>query len=289
MFFPANDCWLIPLKPTIVTLHDIAPVTVLKKYHKSKFDLIQVKLQHLFARFFAKKIVTVSNYSAGQLQTHLKIPHNKIEVIYNGISTPDSHTVSIRKPLLNTPYILYVGGFDKRKNLERLLVAYKTALMKNIHVKLVLIGKSGNNSRLYFNMPDLVSKYDLNENVLILNNVNDKDLWNYYYNARFFVFPSIIEGFGFPVLEAMSLNCPVLCSNATSIPEIAGDAAVYFDPLDTEDITAKLQELAVNDSLRQKVREQGQKQILKFSWNKSAHHVIRLIKETLKTTSGGKA
>ena len=85
MFFPANDCWLIPLKPTIVTLHDIAPVTVLKKYHKSKFDLIQVKLQHLFARFFAKKIVTVSNYSAGQLQTHLKIPHNKIEVIYNGI------------------------------------------------------------------------------------------------------------------------------------------------------------------------------------------------------------
>lgn len=149
---------------------------------------------------------------------------------------------------LHKPYILYVGNDYPHKNLKRLRLAFEKLKADGLNYELILITKF----------------------------VSEEELDNLYKNASLFVFPSLYEGFGLPPLEAMARGLPVASSNATCLPEILGDAAIYFNPLDINDITNQLKKVLAHESLRKKLIEKGFKQIKKYSWQKMAKETLKL-------------
>jgi len=153
------------------------------------------------------------------------------------------------KALPEKPYILYVGNAYPHKNLKRLNLAFEK----------------------------LVKEHNLDyELILITEFVSEEELDNLYKNAALFAFPSLCEGFGLPPLEAMARGVPVVSSNATSLPEILGDAALYFDPLDVDDIAEKIKKALTDENLRKKLIEKGLEQVKKYSWQKMAEETLEL-------------
>ena len=118
-------------------------------------------------------------------------------------------------------------------------------------------------------------------NRFIHANLSDDDLRQAYANAECFVFPSQYEGFGIPVLESFACNCPLVCSNASSLPEVAGDAAEYFDPLDADEMSAKILKVIEDETLRENLRAAGQERLKLFSWDKTAQETFDVYKRTL--------
>lgn len=152
------------------------------------------------------------------------------------------------KALPEKPYILYVGNAYPHKNLKRLNLAFEKIKQDGLNYELVLI----------------------------TDFVDDKELDNLYKNAALFVFPSLSEGFGLPPLEAMARGVPVVSSNATSLPEILGDAALYFNPLDINDMAEKIKKALLDENLRKKLVEKGFEQVKKYSWQKMAEKTLEL-------------
>lgn len=151
------------------------------------------------------------------------------------------------KELPKKPYILYVGNDYPHKNLKRLKLAFKKVVEDGLDYQLILITKF----------------------------VSEQELDNLYRNASLFVSPSLSEGFGLPPLEAMARGVPVVSSNATSLPEILGDAALYFNPLDINDMAEKIKKALTEENLRKKLIEKGFEQIKKYSWRKMAEETLK--------------
>lgn len=273
MFFPANDFWLFPFKRTVVTIHDMASYTYLYRYQKRLIDRLQIKLQAKRLRRVALSVITGSQYSLGQIRFITGVPHKKINVVPYGIRQ-DLFFINNRN---KSNYILYVGGFDKRKNLERLLKAYRKIINEGNNIKMILAGSSGENDKLYYNMESLIKENRLEGKAIIKYNPSDKELIELYNTALLLVMPSIIEGFGLPVLEAMACGCPVVCSHAASLPEVGGDAAVYFDPYDVDDMVQKIGMVLKDNKLRNKMIIKGKQQINKFSWDEAGRRVYKIL------------
>jgi len=149
---------------------------------------------------------------------------------------------------LHKPYILYVGNEYPHKNLKRLKLAFKKIIEDGLDYELVLITEF----------------------------VSEKELDKLYKNAALYVFPSLSEGFGLPPLEAMARGVPVVSSNAACLPEILGDAALYFDPLDIDDMARQIKKALLDKNLRKKLIKKGFEQIKKYSWKKMAEETLRL-------------
>ncbi len=278
MLFPANDFWLWPWTPTVVVVHDIAQATLLAEYRRGLFDAMQVKAQMLRLKYVAKAVATVSHYSAEKISRHCRIPSGDIRVIHNGVS--EKFTPPIGGGREN--FILYVGGFDRRKNLERLLDAFVRLRTLGYRGRLVLAGRSVSSGyrQLYYDMPALVKAKGISEGVEVIENPGDERIIGLYRTAKLFVFPSLVEGFGLPVLEAMACGCPVVCSNAASLPEVGGDAVRYFDPYDVTAMADAMEEVLSNKSLRAQMVEKGLKRVKLFSWERAGQEVYRILKET---------
>jgi len=152
------------------------------------------------------------------------------------------------KELPKKPYVLYVGNDYPHKNLKRLKLAFEKLRGDGLDYELVLITKF----------------------------VSEEELDNLYKNASLFVFPSLSEGFGLPPLEAMARGVPVVSSNATCLPEILGDAAVYFNPLDVDDMAEKIKKTLSNDGVKKALIRKGLEQIKKYSWEKMAEETLEL-------------
>lgn len=280
MFFPANDCWLWKAIPTVVALLDVAQFTTLYNHLPSWKDRLQIRLQMNRIGKVADKIITISEFSRKEIYKIAPGSKNKTEVVYCGLSEPFLNN-SVTKKSVKEPYILFVGGFDRRKNLERLLQAYKILLKKGHQEKLLLIGSSGDNMKLYYDMPALIHKYNLETMVEIKKGVPDDELVEYFANASVFVLPSIVEGFGFPVIEAQACGCPVVCSNAASLPEVGGDAAVYFDPSDVAAMAESIGRVLKDEPLAKKLRENGTVNCRRFSWSKAGEQVYTVLRSVL--------
>ncbi len=277
MFFPANDFWLWRAAPTVVALLDIAPATKLFQYLPSWRDRLQNRLQMKALGRITDKVITISKFSADSIAAHLPKVAHKLQVVYCGLSS--IFQLSEIKDMSSKPYILFVGGFDRRKNLERMLQAYKLLLARGRTEKLLLVGSAGENKKLYYDMPEMIAAHDLQKNVEIKSGVDDNQLVQLYGNARILVIPSLIEGFGLPVLEAMSCGCPVASSNAASLPEVGGDAVQYFDPYNIEDMANCMQRILTDHHLQQEMIARGHEQVKKFSWQKAGEQVYKLLKE----------
>jgi glycosyltransferase involved in cell wall biosynthesis len=218
----------------------------------------------------ADRIVTISRASADDMADVLGVPRARIDVVYPGGLLPGPATpepeLRRRLELGDAPIVLSVSARRRHKNLARLLRAF-AGIEAEPRPLLVLPGYTTEFE------DELVAESDrlgIRDRVRLLGWVSAADLEGLYAAAACFVFPSLAEGFGLPVLEALERGVPVACSNASSLPEVAGDAARYFDPLDADDMQRALEELLNDQALAARLAEAGRVQAKKFSWERSA-------------------
>lgn len=179
---------------------------------------------------------------------------------------------------LSETYLLYVGTLHPRKNLVRLVQAFARFLRSSMSsdLQLVLAGQKG---WLFDEVFAQVRRLGLTERVVLTGYVPDADLPVLLSGALAFVFPSLYEGFGLPVLEAMACATPVVCSNVSSLPEVAGDAALLVDPLDTESLAGAIGRIVTDEGLRRTLVERGLRQIRCFSWRRCAREILQVLED----------
>lgn len=244
-------------KNQIITVHDLIPLHF-PKLHKKQYLFFRYLLPAVLKRVHT--IITVSEHTKEQLIEFYNLDSKKIKVIYNGIK---HHHYEKR---LKENYILYVGRSSETKNIKRLIEAFCLAKKKyNLQEKLYLVG---------VNSHDIKTKCD---DVIFLGYVENKTLYDLYHKARVFFFPSLYEGFGYPVLEAMQFGTPVITSNIASLPEVVGDAAILINPYNVEEMAEKLYGLINDEFMQQKLIEKGLKRAQKFSWESSVKEHITLL------------
>lgn len=288
LFVPAHTIPVIrPRKiKTVVTIHDLG-VEYLKQYHQFPHKLYLNRSTEYAAKH-ADGIIAVSESTKNDLITKLSTPEEKIRVIYEGFDPKqfypreEKEVAKIKDKLnLKSDYILFVGTIQPRKNLLRLIEAFNQLIkstnkpeLKNL--KLVIAGKKG---WLYEEILDAPAKLDIDDRVKFVGHVLDQDLPALYTGAKAFVFPSLFEGFGLPILEAFASRTPVLTSTVSSMPEVAGEAAVLVDPNSTDAIVEGIDQIVTNANLREQLVEKSQKQLKKFSWEKCAVQTVNFLEE----------
>ncbi|MDI6740862.1 MAG: glycosyltransferase family 1 protein [Candidatus Edwardsbacteria bacterium] len=278
MYFPVNECWWRPVRPTVATLLDVAPYADLKDMYPGWKDRLQAAVKRATIVTAAARVVTISHYSARSIRRWQPRLANRIAVVQCGLSSAFSAPVAVEKA--REPSILFVGGFDRRKNIERLVSAFEMLVRQGRPERLVLAGKRGEPGALYYDIDAIVNENSCRDRIVVLEPRRDDDLVDLYRTAAVLVLPSLVEGFGLPVLEAMACGCPVACSRAAALPEVGGDAAVYFDPLDTADIASTIGRLLADGRLRSRLVRQGRRRAVTFSWNRAGDEVYRLLRET---------
>ncbi len=235
----------------------------------------------------ADRIVTISESAKRDIIEHLDIPEEKIRIIYPGINhglysnidSIDSETKRQIKGKYNLPdkYILYLGTIEPRKNIAKIFEAY-SQLNKDIKKehKLVIAGGKGWKCDDILNIP---KKLGFSEDIIFTGYVNEEDKPIIYSMAEVFIFPSLYEGFGMPVLEAMAAGIPVITSNCSSLPEAGGDAAIYVNPKDSSSITQNIEKIILEDDFKKEKINLGQQHIKNFNWKKSAEKMMNIYNE----------
>lgn len=250
-------------------------------------DLYQLRQWTKYSIKKATVVFTISNSSKDDIIKQYGISEDKVVVTYPGIKlkvqsdklkmTVQSSKLIREKYKIDSNYILFVGTLQPRKNIVRLIEAF--SLLGNTDLLLVIVGKKG---WLFEEILAAPKKYNIENRVKFLDFVSDEELGVFYENAQFFILPSLYEGFGLPVLEAMRYGCPVITSNVSSLPEAGGDAALYVDPLSINDIKEKMEMLLDDKKLRQELIKKGREQIRKFSWEKTARQTLDVLKTLVK-------
>lgn len=267
--------------PTVLTVHDMIH-ELFPQYFKPWDRAVQHKrnaIEH------ADHIICVSNATKNDLINFIDIPESKISVIYHGIDTTkekdefiidESRTnMNIKEqPLfsnIDAPYILYVGSRGGHKNFRRLLDAYSSTNSLRSTFILVAFG-GGEFSR---SERELIHHYRLKPNQVTHVTGDDRVLNELYKKASVLVYPSLYEGFGFPPLEAMVHGCPVVSSSVSSMPEVLGDAARYFDPESIDQMASTIESIVFSSDVMEKLRVAGKSRALMYSWEKCADETVR--------------
>lgn len=264
-WFITSD-WTEPPMPTkkATIVHDLVFKKFPETVHPTILKTQEKRLSHVVKE--SDLIFTDSSSTAQDLIDEYHIEKGKICVNYPGVETTeknaDINTGVVEKYEIHKPYILAVGKLEPRKNIERLIQAFNKTTTT---AQLVIVGPKG-----WGNL-DLKQS----EKIAFLGFVPDEDLMKLYQNALFFVYPSLYEGFGYPIIEAMRYNCPVASSNTSSMAEIAGDAAVLFDPEDIEQIANAIQRLFDDEHLRSNLIKKGTERAQKFTWQKYYNTLIK--------------
>jgi glycosyltransferase involved in cell wall biosynthesis len=275
----------------VVTVHDLGYL-----YYPQAHTLTQNLYLRWSTRYNARsaaRVLADSEATRQDLVRHYQIPPEKIVVIYPGRDgtlapvSDEAIQAAVRARFgIDGPYLLYVGTLHPRKNLVRLVQAFALLLRSSSsqvepqgtipNLQLVLAGQKG---WLYEEIFAQVQKLDLTDRVVLTGYVPDTDLPALLSGATGFVFPSLYEGFGFPVLEAMACGTPVVCSNVSSLPEVAGDAALLVDPLDTDALAAAIERVVTDGGLRRNLVERGFAQAERFSWRRCAQKTMRALED----------
>ncbi|MBI3366483.1 glycosyltransferase family 4 protein [Candidatus Roizmanbacteria bacterium] len=260
---------------SIITIHDLSylyyPQDFLKK------DLYQLKNWTKYSIQNAKKIIAVSKTTKKDIVRSYEIQEGKVEVVYNGYERKvKSQKSKVKTEYSKNPYILYVGTLQPRKNIATLIQAF--AKFKKLYpkFKLIIAGKKG---WLYDQIFNEVSNLRFDRDIHFTDYVTDQQLTFLYKNAFCFVLPSFYEGFGIPILEAMSFGCPVISSFASSLPEVGNDACLYFNPTSVEDLLDKLKEVKENSKLRNDLIHKGKERVKEFSWKKCGEQTLSVIQD----------
>jgi len=264
-----NFCNVAPLiyKNQIITIHDVAFI-VNPDWFNKRFVMFYKFLIPRIAKK-AKMILTVSDFSKREIVNYLNVASNKINVVYNGIANLSMQQFETNK---YGGYILVVGSIDQRKNIHRLIHAFNK--VHNNDIKLLI---AGDVSQIFNNKDN--ESFKSNERITFLGRVNDEHLATLYTNALLFVYPSLYEGFGIPPLEAMYYNCPTIVSDIESLREICGEASLFVNPYNINDIAKKIELLISDEFLRKNLIKKGKQNIEKYSWGKSTDIITSIIKD----------
>jgi glycosyltransferase involved in cell wall biosynthesis len=272
---------------TIVTIYDLAVMKVPDAFPV----LARTKTKAMLSMAISKadKLIAVSASTKKDLCEIFKCAENKVQVIYSGFDKRLSEkSVLSREEVLTRyslgmedKYLLFLGTIEPLKNITRLFEAFVLfkksfqAKAKNFNYKLVMAGKRGWLATEY---KQLAKDLDIEKDVIFTGYIIGDDLAPLFAQADFFVMPSLYEGFGTTVLEAFATGVPVISSDVSSIPEIAGDAAMLVNPLDTKEIADAMFQFSESEELKNNYREKGKKQVEKFNWEKTAQETLALYK-----------
>ncbi len=280
---------LIKKTKTIVTIHDAIPLIFPKKFPKGIRGLIKHKIQNLSLRF-TNAVITDSHCSKKDIIKTLNFHPDKINVVYLAASEKfqkikdQTRLLAVRKKYhLPQQFILYVGDANWNKNLLTLIEA-----SLRIRFPLVLVGEPFISKKFDRTHPEnkplieIQQQIKNNQKIFALGFVNTDDLILIYNLATVYCQSSFYEGFGLPILEAMSCGCPVVCSKTSSLPEVAGEAAEYFNPFSLNSVCKSIKKCLDNKNFSQKLVELGENQAKKFSWKKTALETKKVYQKVLK-------
>jgi glycosyltransferase involved in cell wall biosynthesis len=292
MHFPHFNVPIFYFKKYVVTIHDL----ILRHFatrRASRLGMFVYWFKNLGYRIViwlalkrAKKIITVSEYIKNDIIKSFKVKAKKISVTYEGASEKNLSYPGLEHQLkefgINKSYLIYVGNAYPHKNLERLVKVFEILVndFKN-DLQLVLVGEEDYfYQRLEEEMrTSILRRIEVFDRVVFTDFVTDEELELLYQDAALYVFPSLCEGFGLPPLEAMSHGLPVVCSSATSLPEILGEAAIYFDPQDPNDMAEKINLVLSDSILRKNLIAEGFEQIKKYSWKEMGRKTLEIYTE----------
>ncbi len=275
--------------PYVMTVHDMLEHMSLAHQQTSLWGSCHMQMTGRVLRG-ASRIFAVSNFTRTEIEKLFEIPSSRVEVVYNAIderflrghASPADRELIAERYQVTYPFLLYAGRISPQKNVVRMIEAFsalKTELEKEQaypDLKLIIIGDdlSGN--------PDLrrtVIRSGVQNDVRFLGFIPIEVLRIFYDSAKVFVFPSLYEGFGLPPLEAMVHGTPVVTSNATSLPEVVGNAAVLVNPENVFEIMRALHRVLMDKALRDRMKERGYKQAARFSWENSVRRVQEVYRE----------
>lgn len=285
--YHATDFVLPPTLPkarTLLTVHDLSFVRVpetaspgLRAYLARVVPLSARRADHILADSQATKADLIDLYG---------VQAEKIDVLLSGIDVrfaPTQYvvggmTIRSKYGIGNQPYILSVGTVQPRKNYARLIQSLAALRQRNYDLQLVIAGGKG---WLEDPIYETIRDTHMEDFVHFIGFADETDLPALYSGAVCFAFPSLYEGFGLPILEAMACGTPVVTSNVSSLPEVAGDAALMVNPYNTEEIAEAIRRLIYDQALRESLIEKGYNQVKKFSWDKSAQQLIQIYTDLL--------
>ncbi len=254
--------------PAVVTVHDLvwkhAPATM----RPLGYLLERATMPRSIRR--ARRLIAVSRATRCSIERHFPEVANKTTLIREGSFTTASE---IPAAPVARPFGLFVGTFEPRKNLHRLLAAFER-IRDDVQHDLHLVGGAG------WRMPKpeaLVQAHGLESRVHALGSLEDEDLLAQYAGCDFVAMPSLYEGFGLPIIEAMTFGKPVLTGNTSAMPEIAGDAGLFVDPTSIDDIARGLKRMMTDTSLRSRLSDAARRRAMDFSWDSAAAETIRVI------------
>lgn len=288
--YPVFDFFFLTLpiikkKKSVVTVHDCIPLVFPEQYPtgikgKIKFGIQKYSLKNVDA------VLTDSENSKKDIVRFLNVPEDKIQVVYlaadpvfKKISSNSTQLKTVSKKYeLPSKFVLYVGDVNYNKNLFRLIEAFSKMNDESNH--LVLIGKAFENKSLKetISIVKFIENLKISDRVHLLGFVTDEDLLAIYNLAQIYCMPSLYEGFGLQILEAMSCGCPVITSNLSSMTEISGNAALLVNPLSVDEITSSLNVLSADKTKREDLINKGLIQSKKFSWENAATETFEVYK-----------
>ena len=285
LFVPSHVLPILHPRRSVATVHDLG-YRYFPEAHK-QFDRLYLELGTRFNARSSAHVLADSQATRDDLVRFTGIAAGKVTVVHLGrdesllpVDDPQrladvQQRLGIRQPgQPAAPYVLYVGTLQPRKNLVRLVEAFALARQQRSDLRLVLAGRRGWLADPIF---ERVAALDLHQSACFPGFVADDDLPALLSGAACFAFPSLHEGFGFPVLEAQACGAPVLAANTSSLPEVAGDGALLVDPLDTAAIAAGLLRLVEDDVLRAELRAAGFANLQRFSWQRCAEQTLAVL------------
>lgn len=279
---PANTLPLSYTGRSIITIHDLAIYKNPEWFPGQVFSTKVLVPQSLKK---ANRIIAVSQSTANDIEELFRVPSSKVMVVPEGVQIEfldlkDKNVDVHKKFRLSKHYLLFVGTLEPRKNIERLINVF-AKLRQSVDppwrdLQLALAGASGYQSD---KLKRQIGSLKLSRHVRLLGYVTQNEKYRLMQQARAFVFPSLYEGFGLPVLEAMALGTPVLTSKVSSLPEVVGTAAVMVDPTDNDSMFVGLKNIIQHEDLRQRLIRDGQVQAKKFTWHQTALQTLAVYQQ----------
>jgi len=272
LFSPANTGPFY-VSNQVLTFHDASVFAMPEAYSLA----FRAKYWFIFKNLVrsAKLILTDSLFSQQELARYLRVPADRFRVISLGgdhfQAIQSDPTILQKHGLSKGSYLLTVANQSRHKNFDCVL---KAARLVKSRVDFVAVGGS---FQQVFHPNGRIEAETLPSNVRSLGYISDNQLKALYENALGYIFPSLYEGFGLPVLEAMNCGCPILCSTAASLPEVGGEAALYFDPLDANSLAAVIERLLTDSALKSDLRGRGLQQAAHFTWGKTARETLEAL------------
>ncbi len=269
-FTPSHYAPRFSPMPTAISIMDLSYIKYPELFKKN--DLYQLRNWTSYSVKKASRVFTISLASKNDIIKEYRLLENKVIVTYPGLK----QNIGEKPKSFMGKYILFVGTLQPRKNITALIEAFSKIKDKYPNINLLVVGKKG---WLFEEILESPKKLGVEDRVQFLDYVTDEEMPGLYKNAECFVLPSLYEGFGLPVLEAMQNDCPVILSDTSSLPEAGGNAALYVNPENVDDIAKKIDKVLSDPKLRLEMIKKGREQVKKFSWEKTAKETLKVLQE----------